>query len=186
VSEALEQAIEAYAVLARRIAVGDADQSELIRAAELVAAEARADARRDVAGWGTTLSLGQVVGWRVAGERAALGWSQRALADQMCVLGFSWTRLTVNDVEAARRRISYDELFALASLAEVTIVDLLTPPSDTDLDVTVGNGGAAEVPAADAITLISGGEAQAIKHAADVARTLLRRAAARSSDEDGR
>lgn len=62
------------------------------------------------------------------------GWSQRELAERLeFTTGEAWTQFRVSDIEGGRRgrdrTISPEELLALARELDVSIIELMTPPS---------------------------------------------------------
>jgi len=59
--------------------------------------------------------------------RVDSGTTQASLAGMMERFGFSWTRVTVAEVEGCKRKVSLDELAATAALYGVPLVQLLLP-----------------------------------------------------------
>lgn len=82
----------------------------------------------------------EVVGLNVADLRRSLGLSQRDLARDLTAAGFPWERDTVSQIEAGRRRLSLDELAALAAYFELPIRVLVTDPTHIIEQVTMGTG----------------------------------------------
>jgi transcriptional regulator with XRE-family HTH domain len=62
--------------------------------------------------------------WR----RTMSRWSQVQLADAMNRLGYAWSRVTVAEIENGSRKVSLDELLALAGLYGLPLIELLRPP----------------------------------------------------------
>lgn len=70
-------------------------------------------------------NYGEVVAENVISARGRL--KQGDVADRMRALGFKWVRQTVSEVEAGRRRVSAEELLALALCLDTTVPALLGP-----------------------------------------------------------
>ncbi len=92
----------------------------------------------DHPGWGTKTDLPTIVAENLRALRDEAGWTQAQLAESMTQMGFEWKRITVAEVENTTRRISIEELCALASLFAVSMFSLLLPsgPSDIELNDT--------------------------------------------------
>lgn len=59
------------------------------------------------------------------------GWNQTQLAEEMQKAGIPWERIVVTKLETGKRQsVSVDELLALARVLDVSVVDLLVPPSE--------------------------------------------------------
>jgi transcriptional regulator with XRE-family HTH domain len=64
--------------------------------------------------------------------RAAAQLSQADVGERMRELGFtSWLRQTMSTVENGKRRLTAEEVFALAFVLETTIARLVTPTADS-------------------------------------------------------
>lgn len=61
-------------------------------------------------------------------HRERIGWTQDELAEQMTLLGFSWNRVTVAEVEGRGRgrKVAVEEVLALAMIFGVGVGHLLT------------------------------------------------------------
>jgi hypothetical protein len=67
--------------------------------------------------------------FRAAKARAGL--NQEAVAARMCALGFSeWRYQTVGQVEKGKRRLTAEEVMALAWVMETSITTLMRPPEE--------------------------------------------------------
>ena len=81
-------------------------------------------------------TLGDEIAGRVRELRTERRLSQAQLAEAMAELGFGWSRMTVTEVEGARRRaVSVEELLGLAYVLDVGVKRLLgvnvrKPPTD--------------------------------------------------------
>ena len=86
--------------------------------------------------WGTPLpaSFGEIVGENIRALRIEAQWSQEEVATSMARVGFSWKRLTVTEVEGAARRLSFEELLALAALFAIPAIELMLPSTGTALE----------------------------------------------------
>jgi transcriptional regulator with XRE-family HTH domain len=73
------------------------------------------------------IDFDEVVARRVRALRDESEWTQAALAQAMTEMGFTWSRVTVSEVEAGNRRVALDELLALAALFAVPLVTLFLP-----------------------------------------------------------
>lgn len=101
------------------------------------------------------IDLGAVVAYNVRALRGEADWSQAALAEAMTRVGFDWKRITVAEVESARRKVQLDEMLAIAALYGVPLVELLLPddqqpvawvdghalPAHTVVELVIGYGG---------------------------------------------
>lgn len=67
---------------------------------------------------------------RLRGER---NWTQQRLADEVQAVGLSWARITVAEAETCRRRVTPEELLALAVVFEVPISWILSPEDGQDI-----------------------------------------------------
>jgi len=73
-------------------------------------------------------SPGEVLGANVLAARLIRGWSQDHLAERMAVaLGIEWVQSSVSQIEAARRRVSAEELLALALVLDQSVAELVDP-----------------------------------------------------------
>lgn len=77
------------------------------------------------------ISIGDALATRLRQFRAERGWSQGDLGRRMRLLGFAWTRMTVTEVESPRRRrrLTFEEVFALASVFAIPVTEFLRPPT---------------------------------------------------------
>jgi transcriptional regulator with XRE-family HTH domain len=75
-------------------------------------------------------SLGDVIANNVRAERARRRWSQVELADQL-----GWSRSTVSDLEAGRRRVTADDLAPLCRAFGIALVKLTDGADEDDLSV---------------------------------------------------
>jgi len=75
-------------------------------------------------------SFGQIIGENVKALREEAGWTQAEVAESMVSLGFDWKRITYAEVEAATRRVIFEELLGLAVLFAVPVVTLCIPAED--------------------------------------------------------
>jgi transcriptional regulator with XRE-family HTH domain len=66
--------------------------------------------------------------------------SQAELADWMAIVGFDWTKYTVQRLEAGRRRFTLGELLGIAWLFRQNVIGLLMPEGDLT-SIAVGNLG---------------------------------------------
>lgn len=73
--------------------------------------------------------LNDVLADRIRAQHERLKWTQDDLAERMTLLGFNWNRVTVAESEGKGRgrRVTVDELVALAMVFGVGVVILLTP-----------------------------------------------------------
>lgn len=77
------------------------------------------------------VSFGDVTAREVRRAREDSGWTQEQLAGAMRDAGHPWQRITVAEVEGGTRRVSLEELLALAVLFGVPMVRFLLPgPGD--------------------------------------------------------
>jgi transcriptional regulator with XRE-family HTH domain len=74
--------------------------------------------------------LTAIVGRRVTELRAIAGVTQQNISTGMRLLGIEWSRMTVADVERGKRKVSLEELAALAALFSVPALDLLLPTGE--------------------------------------------------------
>jgi transcriptional regulator with XRE-family HTH domain len=74
----------------------------------------------------TPIDLPALVAKRLAYWRRLSGWSQARLSDAMNELGYTWSRVTVAEIENASRKVSLDELASLAALYGVPMLRFLT------------------------------------------------------------
>ena len=73
---------------------------------------------------------------RMVEMRKRSKFTQAQLAKAMEDLGFPWRRGTVTETELGRHRLDIDELFALAALFGVPVVELLLPKEGEAVDIT--------------------------------------------------
>lgn len=71
------------------------------------------------------MRMSEAVGRTVKRLRNAADMKQEALGQAMVRLGFDWNRQTVVEVERARRRLTHEELVAMAALFSVPVAELL-------------------------------------------------------------
>jgi transcriptional regulator with XRE-family HTH domain len=64
----------------------------------------------------------------VRAMRRQADWTQNELADAMKALGFAWKRLTCTEVERGTRRLSVEELLAIAAIFRIPAIEVLVPP----------------------------------------------------------
>lgn len=76
---------------------------------------------------GEPVDLAAVVAANMRALRIEAGWTQAAVAEAMTRVGFDWKRITVAEVEAGGRRLQLEELFAVAGLYGMPVVELLVP-----------------------------------------------------------
>lgn len=137
VSEALDALADALGAIANG-AEPSTDPATVLDAAIAAAHEAQ---ERDP--YNLAIPLEDIPGDRLRQLRRESGWTQQALADAMNALGFGWVRQTVNQVEheigtdGSRRvrGLSFAELFALASLFGVPVLDFLLPRAGESVEV---------------------------------------------------
>jgi transcriptional regulator with XRE-family HTH domain len=79
-------------------------------------------------------SFAEIIGANIRALRDEAQWSKEQVAKAMERLGFAWKRLTVTEVEGAYRRLSLEELLAIAALFAVPAIKLLLPDARTALD----------------------------------------------------
>jgi transcriptional regulator with XRE-family HTH domain len=78
-----------------------------------------------------TPELDRLVGRNLRGIRDESGLSQAEAAEGMAAAGFPvWTKQTVADVERGTRKVSLDELAALADVTECKLERLLSPDDE--------------------------------------------------------
>jgi transcriptional regulator with XRE-family HTH domain len=70
-------------------------------------------------------SLAVVVGRTLKAFREERGWTQEAVAQRLKLVGLSWTRFQLSDIEAGRRDISAAEMLLIAEALGVRVADLL-------------------------------------------------------------
>lgn len=88
----------------------------------------RALATADDGAWETYATATAIIGVNLKRLREAAQWKQAPLAASMVEMGFSWSQVTVAQTEGgSRRRVSYEELFALAALFGVPVAEFLMP-----------------------------------------------------------
>ncbi len=75
------------------------------------------------------VTFGDVIARELRRAREDSGWTQEQLASAMREAGHSWLRVTVAEVEGGGRRVSLEELLALAVLFGVPLVRFLLPGS---------------------------------------------------------
>lgn len=93
------------------------------------------------------VSFGDLTARHLRRAREDSGWTQEQLASAMREAGHAWQRVTVAEVEAGARRVSLEELLALAVLFGVPMVRFLLPrsgdvmklPEDTRCYRTLGD-----------------------------------------------
>ena len=86
-----------------------------------------------------------VLAKNVRAARSRAGLQQEPLAARMRALGYSaWLRQTVANVEKGKRRVSAEEIFALAEALDTTIAALMAP-QDEDTIVDFPSGAAISV-----------------------------------------
>jgi transcriptional regulator with XRE-family HTH domain len=70
--------------------------------------------------------------------RVQSGWTQADLAEAMSRLGFDWKRITVAEAERTQntRRVSLEEMLALAALFGVPMIELLLPSSGSVVELS--------------------------------------------------
>lgn len=71
-------------------------------------------------------NLEEVLSLRVRQLRLEAGWSQDQLSGKAMVWGLRWTRTTVADIEARRRRVSLKEFFVLSHIFRTPMLDVST------------------------------------------------------------
>jgi hypothetical protein len=74
-------------------------------------------------------TLGKILADNIRSARVQRrDFEQQDLADRMRELGYKWVRQTVGEAENGRRRLTGDEIFALALALNTTVQRLMTPP----------------------------------------------------------
>lgn len=68
----------------------------------------------------------------VRAMREARGWSQTDLADRLGKLGFEYHQTTIGKLESGARPLRIGELFAMASVFDVTVEDLIASATGAD------------------------------------------------------
>lgn len=68
-----------------------------------------------------------IVAWQLKRLRLEANTTQAQLAEAVNRLGFSWSRVTVAEIEAGSRRVSLEELVAIAALFATPLIELLLP-----------------------------------------------------------
>lgn len=89
----------------------------------------------------------KIIAENVRRLREEAGWTQIQLAQAMRKSGFSWGRVTVTEAENRIRRISLEELLALASLFAVPMATLFIPDDPDALWTQPSPGDDASPPA---------------------------------------
>ena len=75
---------------------------------------------------------GDLLARNLRAARAAVNLSQRDVGERMRNLGFSaWLRSTMSLAEQGKRRVTAEELLALALVLETSMVRLAAPPEET-------------------------------------------------------
>ncbi len=102
---------------------------DLHRAVDGAVREAAALSAEGPPSWDTpfTASFRDTIGSNLRALRVEAEWTQVQLAESMTTLGFDWKRITVAEVEAATRGVSFEEVLGLAVLFAVPMVELLVP-----------------------------------------------------------
>jgi transcriptional regulator with XRE-family HTH domain len=82
-------------------------------------------------------SVNQVVAWNMKRLRQLNGWTQLELAEKLARANTAWTEATVGAAERSWstervRRFDANDLTALAHVFHVTLVELLTPPDESE------------------------------------------------------
>lgn len=86
--------------------------------------------------WESSQSMAEGIGEHLADLRRRAEWTQEQLGHAMGSMGFAWSRQTVADTErGAKRRASYEELFALSALFAVPVVGFLMPDATSGVDL---------------------------------------------------
>lgn len=73
------------------------------------------------------VAFGEMIADHLRARRAEAGWTQTQLAQAMARLGFDWKRQTVAEVELGTRRVSFEELLAMAALYGEPVLSLMQP-----------------------------------------------------------
>lgn len=81
------------------------------------------------------LTMSGIVGENIRRARAALGWSQQALAERLAEVGEPWSRATIAQLELGKRGATVDDLVVLALALGVAPHVLLYPPAGVDVAV---------------------------------------------------
>ncbi len=94
---------------------------------------------------------GVIVGRNISAARGRVHLSQVTVAARMRALGYPWEQQTLASVEKAKRRVTAEEIAALAWALETSIFGLMKPTEDDGLvefptgDVVAGHSFAASV-----------------------------------------
>jgi len=131
----LKAITEAIAAISR----GESPQDHVeavYRATDSAIREAWSLAPHGPLSWDSPLSasFAEIIGDNVRVLREEAEWSQEQLALAMERAGFAWKRLTVTQVEGTSRRLSLEELLAIAALFAVPAIKLMLPDERTALE----------------------------------------------------
>lgn len=86
----------------------------------------------------TPRPITEVLASNVRRYRTAAGWTQGELSSRLNDLHVQWTRLTVLEVEAGRRKVAIDELLTLAQVFGKPILTMVLPIDE--FEVALGDG----------------------------------------------
>jgi transcriptional regulator with XRE-family HTH domain len=106
------------------------------------------------------MEMNAVVAANIREARRARGWSQQQLAEQMTEAGVAWTRPIVGYAENAGRKLTVDELVALAVVFGTTPGFWLAPPASSfDNDSPVVTTGKTELSGSWLVAAAAAGDA---------------------------
>lgn len=82
---------------------------------------------------------GKILAVNIRAARVRLGLDQKDVAERMREIGWKWVRQTVGETEGGRRRLTADEVLALAACLETTVQQIMSP-RQTDPPVELPSG----------------------------------------------
>jgi transcriptional regulator with XRE-family HTH domain len=81
--------------------------------------------------------LAAVIAGNVSRFRSEKQWTQQRLAEYAIRVGLSWSRVTVAEVEAGRRKVGLDEILVLALIFGRPLLTLISPEDfETEIELT--------------------------------------------------
>ncbi len=132
--ESVRSKLDALGVSLEAIVDGEDRTGEVGEAVDAAVRAALAESRkRRYGSWSTpfSASFAEIIAERLKTLRSDAGWTQAQLAEAMHLYFPTWGRVTVAQVEATSRRLSFEELVVLGALFAVPVVDLLVPTDVT-------------------------------------------------------